>query len=135
MPDVWSKRCTIQGIDLDALTYVDDIFEVVKTQYDLILSSARSEVFQNESRLNFKPPKCKIMVMNQVEKIADEIGGMTLQQVETHEYLGTIISFDGSRNIEIDHRIAEGKSVSNEIVQVLKMSELSIIRLRCKHSF
>ena len=70
------------------------------------------------------------MVMNQVEEIADEIGGMTLQQVETHEYLGTIISFDGSRNIEIDHRIAEGKSVSNEIVQVLKMSELSIIRLR-----
>ena len=129
-PGVWSKRCTIQGIDLDALTYVDDIFEVVKTQYDLILSSARSEVFQNESRLNFKPPKCKIMVMNQVEEIADEIGGMTLQQVETHEYLGTIISFDGSRNIEIDHRIAQGKSVSNEIVQVLKMSELSIIRLR-----
>ena len=49
-PDVWSKRCTIQGIDLDALTFIDDILEVAKTQYDLILSSARSEVFEKESR-------------------------------------------------------------------------------------
>ena len=30
---IWSKRCSIQGVDLDALTFVDDIFEVVKSQY------------------------------------------------------------------------------------------------------
>ena len=114
--DIWSKRCTIQGIDLDALTFVDDIFEVVKTQYDLILSSARSEVFQKETRLHFKPPKCKIMVMNSVESILDEIGGIKLQLVDAHEYLGTIISVDGSRNAEINRRITEARSVSNEIL-------------------
>ena len=70
--DIWSKTCTIQGVDLDALTFVDDIFEVIKSQYDLVLSSARSEVFQKETRLNFKPPKCKIMVMNQEEHILDD---------------------------------------------------------------
>ena len=128
--DVWSKRCTIQGIDLDALTFVDDIFEVVKTQYDLILSSARSEVFQKETRLNFKPPKCMIMVMNQAEDISDEIGGIKLQQVDAHEYLGTIVSADGNRNVEIDRRVSDSKSVSNEIVQLLKTTELSRIRLR-----
>ena len=127
---VWSKRCSIQGIELDALTFVDDIFEVIKTQYDLMLSSARSEVFQKETRLNFKPPKCKFMVMNQSEHIEDDIGGFKLEQVDNHEYLGTIISSDGSRNDEIGRRISEGRSVSNEIVQVLKTTELSRVRLR-----
>ena len=128
--DIWSKRCTVQGIDLDALTFVDDIIEIVKNQYDLLLSSARSEVFQKETRLNFKPPKCKLMVMNQAENILDEIGGIKLHQVDNHEYLGTIISADGSRNTEIDRRISETKSVSNEIVQILKTTELSRVRLR-----
>ena len=128
--DIWSKRCSIQGVDLDALTYVDDIFEVVKSQYNLILSSARSEVFQKETRLNFKPPKCKLMVMNQSEHIEDDIGGKKLEQVVDHEYLGTIISNDGTRNKEIERKISDARSVSNEIVQVLKTTELSRIRLR-----
>ena len=68
--------------------------------------------------------------MNPIEDIADEIDGVKLEQVHVHEYLGTMISSDGSRNIEIDRRISEGKSVSNEIVQVLKMTELSKVRLR-----
>ena len=120
----------MQGVELDALTFVDDIFEVVKTQYDLLLSSARSEIFQNETRLNFKSPKCKIVVMNQSEHINDDIGGIKLEQVKHHEYLGTFISEDGSRNKEIESRISEGKSVSNEIVQVLKTTELSRVRLK-----
>ena len=127
---IWSKRCSIQGVDLDALTYVDDIFEVVKSQYDLLLSSARSEVFQKETRLNFKPPKCKIMVMNQTEQIEDDIGGKILEQVVDHEYLGTMISNDGTRNKEIERRISDARSVSNEIVQVLKTTELSRVRLK-----
>ena len=128
--DVWSKRCIIHGVDLDALTFVDDIFEVMKTQYDLLLSSARSEVFQNETRLNFKPPKCKIMVMYQKEDIADDIGGTKLLLVAEHEYLGTVISDDGSRNKEINRRISDAKTVSNEVVQILKTTELSKVRLR-----
>ena len=50
MKDVWCKRCSIQGIQLDALTFVDDIMEVIKRQYDLVLSSARVEVFQGKEK-------------------------------------------------------------------------------------
>ena len=128
--EVIGKRCSIQGVELDALTYVDDILEVVKTQYDLLLSSARSEVFQKETRLNFKPTKCKVMVMNQNEQIEDDIGGIKLEQVEEHTYLGTIISCDGSRNKEIEHRVSETRSVANEIVHILKTTELSRVRLK-----
>ena len=128
--DIWSKKCVIHGVDLNALTFVDDIFEVIKTQYDLVVSSARSENFQDETRLKFKPPKCKIMAMNQKENIADDIGGTKLLQVAEHEYLGTFISVDGSRNKEINRRITDAKSVSNEIVQILKTTELSKVRLR-----
>ena len=115
---------------MDALTFIDDIIEVIKTQYDLLLSSARSEVFQDETRLNFKPPKCKFMVMNQMEEIADDIGGIELVKEDNHEYLGTMISKDGNRNVEITKRTAEARSVSNEIVQILKTTELSRVRLR-----
>ena len=47
--DVWSRTCIVQKVELDALTFVDDILEVMKTQLDLILSSGRSEVFQDET--------------------------------------------------------------------------------------
>ena len=128
--DLWSKTCIVQGVELDALTFVDDILEVIKNQLDLILSSARSEVFQDETRLKFKPPKCKIMVMNQNENIEDDISGTVLVIVVDHEYLGTIISNDGTRNAEINRRIKETKSVSNEIVLILKTTELSKVRLK-----
>ena len=128
--DVWSKSCIVQGVELDALTFVDDILELIKTKLDLILSSARSEIFQDETRLKFKPPKCKIMIMNQIEEICDEINGMILEIVDDHEYLGTIISNDGTRNVEIDRRIKEAQSVLNEIVLILKTTELAKVRLK-----
>ena len=68
--------------------------------------------------------------MYQKEDIANDIGGTKLLLVAEHEYLGTIISDDGSRNKEVNRRISDGKSVSNEIVQLLKTTELSKVRLR-----
>ena len=128
--DIWSKTCSIQGIDFDALTFVDDIAEIIKGNLNVVLSSARVEVFEMESRLKFKPTKCKLIVMNRKEDIRDEIKDMWLEIVKNHEYLGTIVSEDGSRNAEINNRIIATKSVCNEIVQILKMTELSKVRLR-----
>jgi hypothetical protein len=128
--DVWCKRCSIQGIQLDALTFVDDIMEIIKRQYDLVLSSARVEVFQGETCLKFKPPKCKIVVMNQEEEIMDDIGGTILEIVNDQKYLGTLISSDGTRTTEFKSKMTETKSVCNEIVQILKMTELSTVRLK-----
>ena len=128
--DIWSKTCSIQGIEFDALTFVDDIAEIIKGSLDLILSSARVEVFENETRLNYKPPKCKLIVMNKKEDIQDDIKGVCLQIVKNHEYLGTFVSEDGTRNVEISSRIKATKSVCNEVVQILKTTELSTVRLR-----
>ena len=128
--DVWSKNCKIQGIDLDSLIFVDDILEVAKGILDTLLSSARLEVFEDETGLHFKPPKCKLMVMNENEDIKDHIGAYELLKVLLHEYLGTMISCDGLRNDEIKSRINKTRSVCNEIVQILKTTELSRLRLR-----
>jgi hypothetical protein len=128
--DIWSKTCSIQGINFDALTFVDDIAEIIKGSLDLILSSARVEVFEKETRLNYKPPKCKLIVMNKKEDIQDDIKGVCLQIVQNHEYLGTFVSEDGTRNVEISSRIKATKSVCNEVVQILKTTELSTVRLR-----
>ena len=68
--------------------------------------------------------------MNEVEDITDEIAGYELLKVLQHEYLGTIVSSDGLRNEEIKNRISKTRPVCNEIVQVLKYTELSRVRLR-----
>jgi hypothetical protein len=109
---------------------VDDIAEIIKGRLDLLLSSARVEVFEKETRLNYKPPKCKFIVMNKKELVEDDIKGMMLGIVQNHEYLGTIVSEDGSRNVEIGSRTSATKSVCNEVVQILKTTELSKVRLR-----
>jgi hypothetical protein len=45
---------------------------------------------------------------------------MLLEIVDQHTYLGTLISNDGKRNAEIKKRVSEVKSVSNEIVMILR---------------
>ena len=52
--NVWYKTCIVQEVELDALTFVDGILEVIKSHLDLILSSGRSKVFQDETQLKFK---------------------------------------------------------------------------------
>ena len=59
-----------------------------------------------------------------------QLNGMLLEIVKNHEYLGTVVSEDGSRNVEINKRILATKSVCNEIVQILKLTELSKVRLQ-----
>ena len=127
---IWSKRVVVQGIIFDTLTFVDDIVEMCKSLFDVIVGSARVEVIQGETRLNFKPPKCKLLVMNGRETISDNIGKIMLEVVKRHPYLGTEISDDGKRNEEIKKRMGEAKSVSNEIVSILKSVELSQVRLK-----
>ena len=127
---LWSKICVIQGINFDAITFIDDITEVCKSQHDVIVSSARLEVFQNETRLKFKPGKCKLIVMNEKEIIQDTIGNISLEKVKKHTYLGTVISSDGKRYEEIISRVAATKSVCNEIVLILKTTELARVRLK-----
>ena len=109
---------------------MDDIFEVMKNKIDVILSSARAEVFQGETRLKFNPSKCKLMVMNKVEEFNDDICGGRILFTDEHEYLGTLVSNDGLRVAEINRRLKDSTSVSNEVVQVLKSCELSKCRLR-----
>ena len=52
-----------------------------------------------------------------------------LEQVKEHVYLGTIISANGERFAEMKSRISKTNSVSNEIEQICKTTELSDIKL------
>ena len=66
---------------------MDDICELGKSQFDVLVGSVRNETFQDASRLKFKPSKCKLIVMNPVEDIIDDIGGALLEIVLNHEYV------------------------------------------------
>ena len=58
------------------------------------------------------------------------LNGEEMEKVKEHVYLGTLISSNGERFAEMKSRIAKSNSVSNEIEQICKTPELSIIRLK-----
>ena len=85
----------VEGIQINSLTFVDDIVEFSKNFAEVACSTIANEVFQNENRLKFKTSKCKIIVMNRKEDNQVMLNGVAIDQVEEHRYLGTIVAGDG----------------------------------------
>ena len=127
--DLFCNNCCIEGIPLNQLTFVDDLAEFTKCSYDTNERNVSNEIFEKKNRLKYKVPKCKVM-----KRIEDGIdiclNDEVLEVVENHRYLGTIISRNGERMVEMNDRINQSNSVANEIVLICKETELSRIRLR-----
>ena len=127
--DCFSADFCIEGIVVNRISFVDDLMGLNASIEIANDSSIRSEVFQKKTRLKFKVPKCKAITMNCKNPGEIVLNDIEMEQVKEHVYLGTIISANGERFVEMKSRIGKANSVSNEIQQVLKMTELSNIRL------
>ena len=88
------------------------------------------QVFEKKSRLKFKIPKCKIMLMNCKIDGGVVLNGELMEEVKETVYLGTIISKNGERYADMKDRLLKANSVANEIEQICKSTEMSSIRLR-----
>ena len=128
--DCFSSEFCVCGIPINRLSFVDDLIEFDPNVADANLTSVSSEVLEKKTRLKFKIPKCKVMPMNCKAGSGVILNNQPLEEVKEHVYLGTIISSNGERKNEVKSRILKGNSVSNEIEQVCKLSEVSSIRLR-----
>ena len=53
-----------------------------------------------------------------------------IEVVLRYKYLGTLVSNDGSRTDDFEARLKDAQGVLNEIAQVCKSYELSVIRLQ-----
>ena len=127
--DCFSSDFCIEGIAINRLSFVDDLFEVTGSVAVTNENCVSSEVFEKKTRLNFKLRKCKVISMNPKNDEPILLKGEVLEKVEEHIYLGTIISANGERFSEMDSRISKSKSVSNEIEQICRSPELSLICL------
>ena len=127
--DCFSSDFCIEGIVLNRISFVDDLMGLNASIEIANDSSIRSEVFQKKTRLKFKVPKCKAIAMNCKNPGVIVLNDLEMEQVKEHVYLGTIISENGERFAEMRSRISKTNSVSNEIQQVLKTTELANIRL------
>ena len=127
--DVFNKICFFEGVKIDALTFMDDIIDISKSVQQILNCHAKTDVFQDENRFNFKATKCKLMIMNKKENIIDTVNNSDLEIVEDHIYLGTVVSSNGKRNKELEKRIKETKSICNEITLVCKSTETSKSRI------
>ncbi len=129
--DCFATDFYVEGIRLNKLSFVDDQaeFELTKCESDTVDRTVSSEVFEKKTRLNYKVCKCKKMSMNKRNEIKVLLNNEELEEVCEHVYLGTIVSRNGERMVEMKSRITRSKSVANEIVQICKLPELSRIRL------
>ena len=119
----------VEGVVINRMTFVDDLFGVAGSVAVTNETCISSEVFEKKTRLNFKLPKCKVIVMNSKNGGSVVMKGEVLEEVSEHIYLGTIISANGERFSEMKSQIAKTNSVSNEIEQICKSPELCLICL------
>ena len=128
--DPFSVDCCIDGIAMNQLSFVDDLMQATKSVESTVERNVSNEIFERKSRLNFKTKKCKILPMNCSGQVELDLDGEILEVVDDHVYLGTIVSRNGQRINEMKDRIKKSKSVSNEVVQICKETELKIICLQ-----
>ena len=128
--DCFSTDFCIEGLVINRMSFVDDLFGVAGSVTITNETCVNSEVFEKKTRLNFKLSKCKVIVMNSKKGGSIVMKGEVLEQVDDHIYLGTIISANGERFKEMDSRITKTNSVSNEVEQICKSPELCMICLR-----
>ena len=119
----------IEGVSLPRCLFVDDIIEMTRSVRDTNINIASNETFEKANRVDFKPPKCKVMYSNVEEKETVELNGTELEIVTDHTYLGTIVSEKG-REKDMQQRIKDCNGVLNEIVEVSNNSGIGCIRLR-----
>ena len=128
--DPFTIDCCIDGIPINQLSFVDDLFQVTKSVAATEERNINNEIFELKSRLNFKTSKCKLMPMNCPETVELYLDGESMEVVDDHIYLGTIVSRNGLRIKDMLDRIKKSKSVANEIVQICHEPELSRICLK-----
>ncbi len=127
--DMFDPVFIVENVLIKGLTFIDDIIEFSRTIFDVICSLVSDEVFEKESRLRFKPPKCKIMTNCDIEGVIFVLNNIKLDVVDYQKYLGTIIEMIG-RNKDILKRISDSQGVINEIVQICKSPEIATHRLK-----
>ena len=128
--DPFSSDCSIEGIQINKISFVDDLAEFTVSADNTNERNIDNEIFEKKSRLNFKTSKCKVMPMDMKTVPDIVLDGEKLEVVDDHVYLGSIVSRNGQRLKDMQDRIKKTNSVANEIVQVCKETELSKIRLK-----
>ena len=127
--DLFSNDCCIEGVLLNRLSFIDDLCEITKCGDDTKERNLSNEVFEKKTRMKFKISKCKVMPRKK-ENMVVILNYEEMEVVGEYVYLGTIVSNNGERTAEMKKRMKDSNSVANEIVQICKETELSIIRLR-----
>ena len=127
--DLFTNDCCIEGVLLNRLSFIDDLCEFAKCGDDINERNFSNEVFEKKTRMNFKVTKCKVM-QRKKENMVVTLNSKKMEIVKEYIYLGTIVSNNGERTAEMKKRMKDTNSVANEIVQISKETELSIIRLR-----
>ena len=127
--DPFIENCFIEGVQINRLSFVDDLVDFSKSGKEADMRNIGAEVFEKKNRLNHKITKCKVMC-NTKECPEVWLNGELMEVVNEHVYLGTLISKNGERTAEMIRRVKQSKSVVNEIVQICCETELARIRLR-----
>ena len=114
---------TINGVCINNIRYADDSEECLQRLRDLVLDDPSDEGLEINCRKTFcmvvskerQPPTCNLIC-----------NGTGIEQVNSFNYLGSMLTSDGRCEKEIRRRIGMAKTSFNQMSPVLRDRKLSI---------
>ena len=114
IPEIFDEQCDpvkLGTINLQCLLYADDIVVFSETKNGLQRCMKKIEAYTEKWKMNLNRKKTKIVVFQKqggMSKVNIQFHGQTLEQVKQYKYLGTIISRNGTFNINSQYLKGKG---------------------------
>ena len=110
---------------LEALEYADDIVLLSHTAQEMKEKLADLQKHAGEVGLYINTNKTKVMRIKTRNTEAFEIGNTIIEDVNSFNYLGSILSTDGGAAADITSRIAKARGAFSSMWPVWKSSQIS----------
>ena len=128
--NIFDEIIMFEGIPVNRLLFIDDVVEVSRSVRLSDINNITHEVFQKENRIKYKSSKCKVVATGKLEEgYVQVMNNESIEMKESHKYLGTMVSKKG-RKEDFENRVNQTSGVVNEVVEICKRSELSVVRLQ-----
>lgn len=123
-----SKRGITWGLQgkLDDLDFADDICLLSHTHAEMADKLDLLSDLAGKTGLKINIAKTKVLRINTENVCPFQIGGTVLEDVDSFNYLGSIIAKDGGSSMDIKNRIMKAKQAYGQLKNVWKSSYISI---------
>lgn len=120
----WKGGVSIGGVKITNLRYADDTTLLAANESEMVALLNRMEAISKDMGLSINRSKTKLMVVDRAQKLHFS-GTLKLESVDNFVYLGSIITNNGSSELEIRRRIAMAKTAMSQLQNIWRDRNIS----------